>query len=331
MPSPDADRRWLLGVDGGGTKTMFVLADGDGNVGAMHRGGASYHVDIGVEGVTAVLRDGFAAVIREAGVDPSSIAHAFFGLPAYGEDPEADRRLAITARALLGHDRYSCENDMVCAWAGSLGREDGINVVAGTGSIAYGERAGRAARCGGWGEVFGDEGSAYWVAIHGLRLFTKMSDGRVPRGALYDIMTQRLGLLQDMDVLVRFLAPDCSRTDIAALAPMVIGAATAGDLSARAVVTQAAAELAILADAIAARLGFAEEEAVRVSYSGGMFAGDDGFATIFESALERTSRRYMVQPPKLPPHFGAVLAAARAVGLEFPKQAMLRLAAGDAR
>jgi hypothetical protein len=56
-------------------------------------------------------------------------------------------------------------NDAVCAWAGSLGGEDGITIVAGTSSIGYGERKGRAARAGGWGEPFSDEGSAYWIHI----------------------------------------------------------------------------------------------------------------------------------------------------------------------
>ena len=74
------------------------------------------------------------------------------------------RCLDAMPAALLGHRRYRCGNDMVCAWAGSLGGEDGINIVAGTGSIGYGERAGASARAGGWGEVFGDEGSAYWIA-----------------------------------------------------------------------------------------------------------------------------------------------------------------------
>ena len=74
---------------------------------------------------------------------------------------------------------------MVCGWAGALAGEDGINIVAGTGSIAYGEYRGRSARAGGWGELFSDEGSAYWLAREGLRLFSRMSDGRAPRGALY--------------------------------------------------------------------------------------------------------------------------------------------------
>ncbi|MEI9903464.1 MAG: BadF/BadG/BcrA/BcrD ATPase family protein [Asticcacaulis sp.] len=73
---------------------------------------------------------------------------------------------------------------MICGWAGSLAGADGINIVAGTGSIGYGERLGRGARAGGWGEVFSDEGSAYWIAVQGLAAFARMSDGRLAKGPL---------------------------------------------------------------------------------------------------------------------------------------------------
>ena len=72
--------------------------------------------------------------------------------------------------------------------------EDGINIVAGTGSIGYGERRGKTARAGGWGEVFGDEGSAYWIAVQGLNVFTRMSDGRLPKGSLHAAFTASLRL-----------------------------------------------------------------------------------------------------------------------------------------
>ena len=74
---------------------------------------------------------------------------------------------------------------MVCGWAGALACQDGINIVASTGSIAYGEYRNRRGRAGGWGEMFGDEGSEYWVARQGLIAFARMSDLRSPKGPLY--------------------------------------------------------------------------------------------------------------------------------------------------
>ena len=108
------------------------------------RGTGSYHLEIGMEGLREVLADGRR---RRCSAGPASmasaIAYAFFGLPAYGEDSEAQVLLDAMPEPLLGHRRYRCGNDMVCAWAGSLAGEDGINIVAGTGSIGYGERRGQ--------------------------------------------------------------------------------------------------------------------------------------------------------------------------------------------
>src|SRR5436305_64604 len=155
----------LLGIDGGGSKTRFVLADGEGRLLGTHTGPGSYHLEIGMEGLRKVLSDGLAALFAQTGIEASAVAYGFLGLPAHGEDSAARLELDAMPEALLRHRRYRCGNDMVCAFAGSLAGEDGINIVAGTGSICYGERDGTSARAGGWGELFGDEGSAYWIAV----------------------------------------------------------------------------------------------------------------------------------------------------------------------
>ena len=98
--------------------------------------------------------------------------------PATARPAATSSNSTPSPRGVLGHDRYSCDNDMVCGWAGSLAGEDGINVISGTGSMTYGERQGVGHRVGGWGELFGDEGSAYWIAAQGLNAFSRMSDGR---------------------------------------------------------------------------------------------------------------------------------------------------------
>lgn len=327
MPSPEAPGGWLLGVDGGGTKTVFVLADGEGRIVASHRGPASYHPDIGVDAVIALLRDGIAAVTAQAGICPAAIGQAFFGLPAFGEDKQADALLAAAPHALLEHGHYTCDNDMVCGWAGSLGGADGINIVAGTGSIAYGERAGLSARCGGWSELFGDEGSAYWVAIQGLRAFTQMSDGRLPKGALHTIFRTRLDLADDLDILTRYLDPDYPRGAIAALAPIVSEAARQDDAIAQYIFEDAADELARLAFPIAQAVGFAPGEPVAVSYSGGMFSPDIDLAPLLETKLHVRSPLYTLAPPIAPPHVGALILAARQDGKVLTPETVARMAA----
>ena len=131
-----------LGVDGGGTKTEFVLVNGRLDTLASWVGPSCYYFNAGIDLVRRVLVEGVAEVCAAADVTPGEIDRAFFALPGYGEASADIAELDRIPAAILGHGRYACGNDTVAAWAGSLGGRDGINVVAGTGSITYGERAG---------------------------------------------------------------------------------------------------------------------------------------------------------------------------------------------
>jgi len=118
------------------------------------------------------------------------------------------------------------------------------------GSICYGERHGAVARSGGWGELFSDEGSAYWIACRGLNVFSRMSDGRAVRGPLYEIVRQSVGIAEDLDLCAHvFTGLGGDRARIAKLCQWVTQAARAGDAAALDIVRQAAAELALMVDA----------------------------------------------------------------------------------
>jgi N-acetylglucosamine kinase-like BadF-type ATPase len=314
----------FLGVDGGGTKTDYVLVDGDGNLVANHEGAASYHPEIGIDGLRRVLANGLAALFSQAGIDSSAVAHGFFGLPAHGEDSAAQVQLDALPESLLGHRRFQCGNDMVCAWAGSLGGEDGINIVAGTGSIGYGERRGKAARAGGWGEVFGDEGSAYWIAVHGLNLFTRMSDGRLPKGPLHAAFRDALGLAVDLDLCAKVMN-EHDRGSIAAMSQLVARAAQHGDRSALRIFDDAARELAAVAEAVRRALEFTPDEPAPMSYSGGVFNAGELILGPFQRHLETQSRSFQLRAPMFTPSVGAAIHAAKLAGQPLAVAAMQRL------
>ncbi len=314
----------FLGVDGGGTKTRFVLVHGDGNLTAAHDGPTSDHLQVGIDGVREVLSDGLAALFRDAGINSSAVAYAFFGLPAYGEDRAAQALLDGLPEMLLGHRRYRCGNDMICAWAGSLGGEDGINIVAGTGSIGYGERKGASARAGGWGEIFSDEGSGYWIAVQGLNLFTRMSDGRLPKGPLHPIFRAHLGLDADLELCAE-LASAQSRRSIAAFAELVSGAARDGDPSAIRIFDDAARELAYIIEAVRQALRFEPDERVPVSYSGGVFNAGELILAPLRHHIERYSKTYELKTPMLAPSIGAAIYAARLAAQPLSPAAIERL------
>ena len=304
-----SEPRLYLGVDGGGTKTEFVCIDDGGSVVARHAEGTTYHLQVGVDGAVRALKAGIEGVCAEIRVTPTDLTFAFFGLPAFGEDKAIDPQLEQHCGRLLGHDRYLCGNDMICGWAGSLGCADGINLVCGTGSIGYGERQGRGARVGGWGEVFSDEGSAYWIAIQGLNAFTRMSDGRLPKGPLHDAFRRELGLDADIDVCAKIMGDDgLARDGIANHARIVAQAAAAGDPAAIAIHDRAADELVAMAQALRAGLGFAPDEAVPLSWSGGVLTNDASVRSRLQARLLAAGPYELVKPRHSPAQGAALYA-----------------------
>lgn len=318
----------FLGVDGGGTKTAFALVDRQGHVLARHEESSAYYLEVGMDGAADVLARGCAALFAAAGVTAGDVAFAFFGLPAYGEDRDVQPLLDALPRAVLGHGRYLCGNDMVCSWAGSLACADGISVIAGTGSMAYGEIGGQRARAGGWGELFSDEGSAYWIARAGLALFSRMSDGRAPRGPLHALMRTSLALRDDIDLCqVVYGELKGERSKVAALSRLVSEAAAQGDLQAAAILESAAVEVAALVDAVRGQLGVEPGTEVAVSYSGGLFGAEGPLRVPFARALAAGGAgAYRLATPRLPPVLGAALYAARSAGTPLDPAALERLA-----
>jgi N-acetylglucosamine kinase-like BadF-type ATPase len=318
----------FLGVDGGGTKTAFALIDGAGNILALHQQGSAYYLEVGMEAAAAVLQHGITQTLSKAGVAASDVQFAFLGLPAYGEDSALLSQLDALPAAALAAGRYRCGNDVVCGWAGSLGGEDGISVVAGTGSIAYGEFAGRSARSGGWGELFSDEGSAYWIAREGLNAFSRMSDGRAEPGPLRRLFRERLKLTADLDLCAEVYSKlGAERSAVAQLAQLVFDAAMCDDGAARAIFAKGARELARMVKAVRKSLAIADYVTLPVSYAGGVFKSQALVLAPFEQELHACAGKYVLTQPRFAPVIGAALLAAAGGGQPLDVQALAQLSA----
>lgn len=318
----------FLGVDGGGTKTAYALLDADGRLRATHVGASVDYLADGLDAARGRLAKGLRSTFAEAGVAPAEARFAFVGLPAYGEDRDAIAALDALPEPVLAAGRYRCGNDMVCSWAGSLACQDGISVIAGTGSMAYGEMRGQHARAGGWGELIGDEGSAYWIAREGLNLFSRMSDGRAPRGPLHRLVRERLGVREDLELCARIYGQRADRRDtFAQLARLVHEAAEGGDAAAAGIFARAARELVDCVAAVRRALGVPPEARIAVSHSGGVFENAPAIVTDFRAALAEGPEQYEYRKPRFAPAVGAALYAARAAGAALSDAALARLEA----
>lgn len=292
-----------IGIDGGGTKTQFAAIGEDGRQYGVYRTGGVYYHQIGVDEVCRRLTRGIDALCLQG--EYAGIQGICFGMPGYGESGEADSRAVEAVRAALPPVPLHVVNDVEVGWAGALAIAPGINIVAGTGSIAYGrDGAGRSMRCGGWASFFSDEGSCYWLGRRTLELFAKQSDGRCPVGPLYGLLKERLGIREDWEVNVQareIFAP--SREQTAALQEILFLAAEAGDPGALALYEEAGKELAQMVRAVAEGLSLREPA---VSYSGGLFATGE---RILEPLCRELRIPIKLCPPALSPAQGAALLA----------------------
>jgi len=308
----------FLGVDGGGTKTAFVLINDKAEVLAQHETTTCYYLSVGKEQAKYVVKNGINEVCNRAGISPGDIDYSFFGLPTYGEISDDKKWLDEMPQPVLKNGMYHCDNDMICGWAASLGCADGINIVSGTGSIGYGENKGKSGRGGGWGELFSDEGSGYWIGRHALNVFSKMSDGRLQKGILYDIIKSEYKLDTDLDISnLVFNQWGGDRTKIASVAKVAYEAALQGDIEARDIFFNAAKELALIVDGTRKILDFKADDSIFVSYSGGVFNCGALILEPFAHELSRLNGKYHIVKPKYSPNIGAAIYAAKLHGFKF--------------
>lgn len=315
-----------LGIDGGGTKTAFIIIDKTGKIIAQHQETTSYYIEIGLDELQQLIINGVTRTLKKANLSAEQIDHAFFGIPAYGEDSSVIEQITAIPSKLFPTNKYACGNDMVPGWASALGCKDGINIIAGTGSIAYGELNDVKARCGGWGETFSDEGSAYWIAKSGLELFTKMSDYRLDKTPLYHLFKKHFQLTNDLDICGVILNQwNGSRSKIAQLSVLVRDAAVAGDAQALKIFDDAAKELSLMIESTRQQLGYKKDDNVMVSYSGGVFNANELILAPLKHHLSQISTCFYVVKPKYQPVIGSALYAAKLDGYTFSPDCLAAL------
>lgn len=290
--------RLLLGVDGGQSATLAAVADEEGRILGEGEAGPCNHTRAkgGARKFERALRGSILAAWRRAGLngDPE-FAAACLGFSGGAADKRELARQIVQARKLY------VTSDAAIALAGATGGEPGIVVIAGTGSIAYGRnRAGDTARAGGWGYLFGDEGSAFDIVRQALRAVLLSEEGRGMSTSLRAALLRSTGAATVDELLHLFYTADWPRDRIAALAPLVDQAAAQGDLAAQRILRNAGASLAELALDLR-RVLFRSKRHVLITYTGGVFRS---------KAVQRAFvRRVPCEPARLPPVQGAVLIA----------------------
>lgn len=236
--------RHVIGIDGGGTKTSGVLMREDGTVLAEVRyPGSNPHASTHDQ-VRDVLTGLLDELGRSAGMPLTSIDALCLGMA--GVDRPKDRALIEgMIRPKLGpSQKLIVANDAVAGIMAALEKPHGLMLISGTGSVCFGfHEDGRTSRCGGWGQLLGDEGSGYALGVAALKAVIQSFDGRLEQTTLSDKVLSTLNLEQPTDVLGWLQSVKSAKPEIASLSRLVHDADGEGDAVARRLLDQAADDL----------------------------------------------------------------------------------------
>ncbi|HKX18626.1 MAG TPA: BadF/BadG/BcrA/BcrD ATPase family protein [bacterium] len=319
---------YFLGVDGGASGTACAVASADGAVLGIGHAGPSNHIlaSGGRERARAAVRGAVGQALAAAGLGSVTFRAAQFGMTGITRDSEQARVFADVVRETLDAALVRIENDAVIARAGALAGRPGVIVIAGTGSVAFGEDPqGGQARAGGWGYIFGDEGSGFAIGCGGVRAALHARDGTGEPTVLVERLGETAGM-SVADIPMAFYEGRVDRSRIAGLSRAVSRAAEERDAVAHRLIEEAAAALARLVAAVIARLRWPDGP-VAVGPVGGVFEAGRTILGPLGEALARTTPQAVLVPPRLEPAAGAVLLAMRAAGLPLSPTVLALLAA----
>jgi len=296
-----------MGIDGGGSRTVAVVVDDElRELGRGQAGPANYH-NVGLESLRRALWVAAHHACQDAGCTLADLVGLGCGLAGAGR-PEDRQILRQVVSEVIPASPLVLTHDAEIALVGGVGRREGVVLICGTGSMAYGmNTSGRGARAGGWGPTLGDEGSGYSIGLCGLRAAVRSYDRRAAPTILGERILAVLGLSR-MEELVGWVREKGRVGEIAALAPVVGRCAREGDEVAQKILNQAGREVATLAGAVLKELGMADT-ACEIVLAGGTFRHQPLVVQALQEELARSSPLAHLIWPRHEPALGAALLA----------------------
>lgn len=278
----------FLGIDGGGTKTTAVLVDTSGREIARAEGTTSNPSVIGFEAAGKVLVELIAHVTDQVG-ESRPLTKGWAGLSGFGRASDHHRLRPILSQSVPD---LQLTNDVELVLA-ALPQSVGIALIAGTGSIAAGRNAaGEFARVGGWGHLFGDEGSGYDLGRRTLQAVAEQIDGRGPQTILTELLFQEWSIADPYEIITRAYDPRTDKAAIARLATFPLDQAHHQDQVSIQIIESAARDLAGMVETAARRLGF--EASLPLALAGGIMIH---YLIIRDALLKRLAENWDVVEP----------------------------------
>jgi N-acetylglucosamine kinase-like BadF-type ATPase len=308
-PAADEGARYVLGIDGGATKTLAAVLDLRDRVLHLGHGGPSNEDAIGTRLAVKAILDATDQALAGASIAHAQLAAAVVAV-AGTDTASIDRHLHDT-RA----DHWIVVNDVVSAWATATGAQPGVGAISGTGSNVFGVGAdGRTWRAGGWGHLLGDEGSGYWLGAQSIVAALRDRDGSGPPTALSDAALQFFRSPSVEALAASVYTTPLTKGEVAAFAVQTSRLAHAGDVVARELYARAAELLGAQIRAVVVNTGLSG--AFPVGLIGSAFRAGEVFVSPLTDRIRGFAPQAFVFPVEMAPVGGSLLLGLRACGRE---------------
>lgn len=295
----------LIGIDGGGSRTRAVLVDSSGCLLAGALGGPTNIQFLDKETFKITISSLLSELYTSSRSGPQAVEALVAGFAGAGR-PSDREIIGLVFDELELKDRYKILTDMEIALHGAFRDEQGIVLIAGTGSAAFGrDAAGRVQRCGGWGYLVGDEGSGYYIGRTAVRYALQSYDTMLPATVLVDIICRVFDLDAIDRIIQKIYSGMVSRTGIANLAPAVFDAAAQEDEVALMIIKDAGESLGKLVETLLRRLNL-KTKPVNLCLTGSIFNKRE---ILLPHILKNIREEVRLIDPQFPPVAGAVLLA----------------------
>lgn len=300
---------WILGVDGGGTKTTGVLVAEDGTFGAQETAGGSSLTTYGIDRAVETVFDILKKCCTLASCAPEQLSAVGIGLAGAGR--EVDR--SEFHKKFVDHSERNgfpvsqviVETDWRIALEAAFPTGSGIVVIAGTGSIACARAEdGTFHRVGGEGRLLGDKGSGYAISQDGLSEVIRSHEGRGEKTVLLEYALQHFEVPSVDDLKARIHRED---VDIASFASKILAGARQKDKVALDVLSRGVGELVELVKALIARIQ--PKRKIAVALMGGLLERENAYSTMLREELQASIPNLLILKPKFPAAYGATILA----------------------
>jgi N-acetylglucosamine kinase-like BadF-type ATPase len=295
--------RYVLGVDGGATKTVAVIGTEHGKILGEGQSGSSNYHNVGTKAAGIAIVEAVKEARKNARIGTCGLEVAMVALAAADSPRDKTTLLGYLSKLKIAKETAVIHDTVAALQAGTHGKP-GIVLISGTGCVAAGVNGvGRYARTGGWGYMIDDEGSAYDIGRKALRSAFRMIDGRGPRTKLTTALKRKFRVRMLEDALNPIYSNGLGVNGVAAITPTVSRLA-ADDRICREILRSAGVSLAELTYVVARRLGMTHD-AFPIILVGGTFKAGRCLLKPFLAKVREKCPRAKVEIMKVEPAMGA--------------------------